>query len=301
MLLSMKELLTVAQKNHFAVPAFNAGTGQLLTAMMESAEEKQAPVILEIHPDELRFLRDSFISSAIYEANHTKVPMAIHLDHGGTYEQCIHAIQLGFTSVMIDGSLLPFEENIALTRKVVEAAHAVGVTVEGELGTIGQTGDSIEGGATKVTYTNPQDAKKFVEATGVDCLAVAIGTAHGIYPKGFKPQLKLDLLNEIRAVVDVPLVLHGGSSNPDKEIAESVRRGICKINISSDIKYSFMKGVEKYLHDHGFEREPNVIYPSCIRMARDTIEEKMALFNDMDKVKCFDVAAIAKQNLRMVS
>ncbi|MBR1695771.1 MAG: class II fructose-bisphosphate aldolase, partial [Selenomonas sp.] len=148
MLLSMKELLTVAQKNHFAVPAFNAGTGQLLTAMMESAEEKQAPVILEIHPDELRFLRDSFISSAIYEANHTKVPMAIHLDHGGTYEQCIHAIQLGFTSVMIDGSLLPFEENIALTRKVVEAAHAVGVTVEGELGTIGQTGDSIEGGAT---------------------------------------------------------------------------------------------------------------------------------------------------------
>lgn len=287
MLVTMKELLEVAQKNHFAVPAFNAGTGQLLSGMMESAEEKKAPVIMAIHPDELKFLRDSFVSSVIYEANHTKVPVAIHLDHGGTYEQCLHAIQLGFTSVMIDGSLLSFEENIALTKKVVAAAHPLGVTVEGELGTIGQTGDSIEGGVTKITYTNPADAKRFVEETGVDALAIAIGTAHGIYPEGFVPKLKLDLLTEIRNTVSTPLVLHGGSSNKDEEIAESVKRGICKINISSDIKFSFMKGVEKYLQEKGFEREPNVIYPSCIRMARDTMEEKMALFNDVDKVKCF--------------
>lgn len=287
MLVTMKELLEVAQENHFAVPAFNAGTGQLLSGMMESAEEKKAPVIMAIHPDELSFLRDSFVSSVLYEANHTKVPMALHLDHGGTYEQCLHAIQLGFTSVMIDGSLLPFEENIALTKKVVAVAHPLGVTVEGELGTIGQTGDSIEGGVTKVTYTDPSDAKRFVEETGVDALAVAIGTAHGIYPKGFVPKLKLDLLTEIRNTVDTPLVLHGGSSNKDEEIAEAVKRGICKINISSDIKFSFMKGVEKYLKEIGFEREPNVIYPSCIRMARVTMEHKMALFNDMDKVKCF--------------
>lgn len=110
MLITMKEMLDVAQKNKFAVPAFNAGTGQLLTAMMESAEEKQAPVIMAIHPDELSFLRDSFISSVIYEANHSKVPMVLHLDHGATYEQCIHAIQLGFTSVMIDGSHLPLKK-----------------------------------------------------------------------------------------------------------------------------------------------------------------------------------------------
>jgi fructose-bisphosphate aldolase class II len=287
MLITMKEMLEVAQKNKFAVPAFNAGTGQLLTAMMESAEKKQAPVIMAIHPDELSFLRDSFISSVIYEANHTKVPMVIHLDHGASYEQCIHAIQLGFTSVMIDGSQLPFEENIALTKKVISAAHAVGVSVEGELGTIGQTGDSIEGGTTKIIYTNPADVKKFVGETGVDALAIAIGTAHGIYPKGFVPKLKLDLLSDIRAIVDIPLVLHGGSSNSDDEIAESVKRGISKINISSDIKFSFMKGVEKYLKETGFEREPNVIYPSGIRMCRDTIEHKMALFNDLDKVKCF--------------
>lgn len=290
MLITMKEMLETAQENGFAVPAFNAGTGQLLTAMMESAEEKQAPVIMAIHPDELSFLRDSFVESVIYEANHSKVPVVLHLDHGATYEQILHAIQLGFTSVMIDGSHLPFEENIALTKKVVDAAHAVGVSVEGELGTIGNTGDSIEGGTTEIIYTDPAAAKEYVERTGVDSLAVAIGTAHGIYPKGFKPELKLDLLKEIRKIVEVPLVLHGGSSNPDAEIAESVKLGISKINISSDIKISFMEAVKTYLDEKGMEREPNVIYPSCIRAARDTIEEKMALFNDIDKVKHFTLS-----------
>ena len=287
MLITMNEMLKVAQEHRFAVPAFNAGSGQLLTAMMESAEEKKAPVIMAIHPDELTFLRDSFAASVIYEANHSKVPMVLHLDHGASYEQCIHAIQLGFTSVMIDGSQLPFAENIALTQKVVEAAHAVGVSVEGELGTIGQTGNSIENGTTEIIYTDPADAKTFVEKTGVDSLAVAIGTAHGIYPKGFVPKLKLELIPEIRKGVDIPLVLHGGSSNPDAEIAEAVRLGITKINISSDIKYSFMKGIQKYLEDVGFEREPNVIYPSCIRICRDTVEEKMRLFNTLDTMQYF--------------
>jgi len=283
----MKDMLEVAQKHQFAVPAFNAGTGQLLTAMMESAEEKQAPVIMAIHPDELRFLRDSFVASVIDEANHSKVPLVLHLDHGASVADCIHAIQLGFTSVMIDGSHLPFEENIALTKQVVELSHACGVSVEGELGTIGQTGNSIEKGSTEIIYTNPEDAQEFVEKTGVDSLAVAIGTAHGIYPKGFVPKLRLDLITEIRNKVQIPLVLHGGSSNSDKEIAESVKLGIAKINISSDIKFSFMTALQQYLNEKGFEREPNVIYPSCIRACRDTIEDKMALFNALDKVKYY--------------
>ncbi|SEP05730.1 ketose-bisphosphate aldolase [Propionispora vibrioides] len=287
MLMNMKDMLEVAQKHQFAVPAFNAGTGQLLTAMMESAEEKQAPVIMAIHPDELRFLRDSFVASVIDEANHSKVPLVLHLDHGASVADCIHAIQLGFTSVMIDGSHLPFEENIALTKQVVELSHACGVSVEGELGTIGQTGNSIEKGSTEIIYTNPEDAQEFVEKTGVDSLAVAIGTAHGIYPKGFVPKLRLDLITEIRNKVQIPLVLHGGSSNSDKEIAESVKLGIAKINISSDIKFSFMTALQQYLNEKGFEREPNVIYPSCIRACRDTIEDKMALFNALDKVKYY--------------
>lgn len=287
MLITMKEMLKVAQEHYFAVPAFNAGTGQLLTAVMESAEEKQAPIIMAIHPDELSFLRDSFVSSVMYEANNTKIPMVLHLDHGSTFEHCVHAIKLGFTSIMIDGSHLSFRDNIKLTRKVVELAHSVGVSVEGELGTIGNTGDSFEYGTSEIIYTNPKDVKMFIEETGVDSLAIAIGTAHGIYPKGFVPKLKLELLSSIRDITDTPLVLHGGSSNKDEEIAEAVRRGITKINISSDIKYSFMKGVESYLKNNGFEREPNIIYPSCIKMCKETIEEKMHLFNAIDKVKYF--------------
>ena len=288
MLVSSKELLLTAKQKHFAIPSANFVDEISAKAHIEVAEEMNLPLILSFAQVHSKYQSlEEAANIGKYYANKAKVPVVLHLDHGEDFDFIKRAIDLGFTSVMIDGSHLPFEENIALTKKVVDIAHSVGVSVEGELGTIGTTGDSIEGGTTEIIYTKPEDAKVFVEKTGVDSLAIAIGTAHGIYPKGFVPKLKLDLLTEIRNTVDVPLVLHGGSSNADDEIAESVKRGICKINISSDIKYSFMKGVEKYLNEKGFEREPNVIYPSCIRMCRDTIEEKMALFNDIDKVKCF--------------
>lgn len=292
MLIDMKEMLNVAKEHKFAVPAFNAGSGQLLAAVMESCEEKQAPFIMAIHPDELAFLRDSFVAQVLYECNHTKLPIVLHLDHGASYEQVIHAIQLGFTSVMIDSSKLPFEENIAVTKKVVEAAHAVGVSVEAELGTIGDTGNSIEGGVTKVIYTDPKMAKEFVERTDVDSLAVAIGTAHGIYPKDLKPELRLDILQEITKVVDKPLVLHGGSSNPDKEIAESVKLGICKINISSDIKVAFAEKMKEIAdkNDISDVREPDVMFPECIKECRKVVDHKIDLFDDADKVKYFKIS-----------
>ncbi|EIW19335.1 MULTISPECIES: ketose-bisphosphate aldolase [Pelosinus] len=287
MLMNMKELLEVAQKNQFAVPAFNIGSGQILAAVVQSAEKMQCPVILAIHPDELSFLGDSFIESCIAEANATKVPMVIHLDHGGSFEQVMRAIQCGFTSVMIDGSHLSYEDNIAITKKVVGAAQPIHVSVEAELGTIGTTGTSAEGGASKIIYTDPKLAKDFVAKTGVDTLAVAIGTAHGIYPKGMKPKLRLDLLKEIRNVVAVPLVLHGGSSNADEEIAESVKIGISKINISSDVKAAYYKKVREVLKDNDGWYEPNAIYPPCIAAAREVIEFKMNLFNAVDKVKLY--------------
>jgi fructose-bisphosphate aldolase class II len=287
MLMNMKELLKVAQKSQFAAPAFNIGSGQILTAVVESAEKMQCPVILAIHPDELSFLGDSFIESCIAEANATKVPMVIHLDHGGSFEQVMRAIQCGFTSVMIDGSHLSYEDNIAITKKVVGAAHPIHVSVEAELGTIGTTGTSAEGGANEIIYTDSKLAKDFVAKTGIDTLAVAIGTAHGIYPKGMKPKLKLDLLKEIRDVVMVPLVLHGGSSNADEEIAESVKIGISKINISSDVKAAYYKKVREVLNDNEGWYEPNAIYPPCIAAAREVIEFKMNLFNAVDKVKLY--------------
>lgn len=288
MLISGKKILSVANQHGFAVPAFNAGSGQLLEAVMQACEELQSPVMIAIHPDELSFLTDSFVDQVKYYANHTKLPVCIHLDHGASYEQVIHAIQLGFTSVMIDASHLPYEENVAITQKVVAAAHPVGVSVEAELGTIGDTGNSIEGGVTEVIYTDPDVAQDFVERTGTDSLAVAIGTAHGIYPKNIKPHLRHDILEEITKKVSIPLVLHGGSSNPDEEIAKAVKMGINKINISSDIKIVFANRLREQLNSGDSEmREPNVLFSPCMLETKKVAEDKIRLFNSANKAQLY--------------
>lgn len=288
MLISGKEILSVANQHGFAVPAFNAGSGQLLEAVMQACEELQSPVMIAIHPDELSFLTDSFVDQVKYYANHTKLPVCIHLDHGASYEQVIHAIQLGFTSVMIDASHLPYEENVAITQKVVAAAHPVGVSVEAELGTIGDTGNSIEGGVTEVIYTDPDVAQDFVDRTGTDSLAVAIGTAHGIYPKNIKPHLRHDILEEITKKVSIPLVLHGGSSNPDEEIVKAVKMGINKINISSDIKIVFANRLREQLNSGDSEmREPNVLFPPCMLETKKVAEDKIRLFNSANKAQLY--------------
>ncbi len=285
MLMNMKDLLKVANERYFAVPAFNIGTGQILKAVIETCEEKNAPVIFAIHPDELEFQGDFFIESCKAAANSTRLPVCIHLDHGSKMSQIMRAIRTGFTSVMIDASHEPFEKNIEITRKVVELAHPLGISVEGELGTIGTIGNDTEGGADDITYTVPEDAATFVEATGVDSLAIAIGTAHGLYPKGFIPELKLDLLKEIKKRVDVPLVLHGGSANPDAEIAESVKLGINKINISSDIKDPFYQQLRKTLAADLHVREPFILYQDSIRVMKEIISQKIDLFNDAGQAK----------------
>jgi fructose-bisphosphate aldolase class II len=173
--------------------------------------------------------------------------------------------------------MLPFEENVAVTRRVVEAAHAVGLSVEGELGTIGKTDDEAEDGTATIIYTEPDDAVRFVEETGVDSLAVAIGTCHGIYPAWMKPELKLDLLQQIKAKVAIPLVLHGGSNNPDDEIGEAVKLGVNKINISSDIKVAYHLKMREVLLDLGL-REPNSIQPQCIEAMKVVAAQKIDLF-----------------------
>ncbi|WP_210617495.1 ketose-bisphosphate aldolase [Mammaliicoccus lentus] len=288
MLISGKEILKVANENKFAVPAFNAGSGQLLDAVMQACEETKSPVMIAIHPDELKFLTDSFVAQVKYFANNSNVPVCIHLDHGASYEQVIHAIQLGFTSVMIDASHLSFEENIEVTKKVVSIAHPVGVSVEAELGTIGDTGNTVEGGVSEVIYTDPSTAQEFLERTGVDSLAIAIGTAHGIYPKNMKPELKLDILKKTSDLTDIPLVLHGGSSNPDNEIQEAVKLGINKINISSDIKIAFTNELREVLEGEDSEaREPNVLFPSCIEETKKIAVEKINLFNSVDKANLY--------------
>lgn len=286
MLMNMKDILTVAQKHHFAVPAFNIGSDQLLKAVMSKVKELKSPVILEMSPDEFNFVGNAQIQAMIYEAAQTDVPVCIHLDHGDKYETVVRAIQAGMTSVMIDASKLPYEENVAITKKVVETAHIAGVSVESELGTIGTTGNSIEGGTEGIIYTVPEEAKQFIEDTGIDTFA-AIGTAHGIYPKDMKPKLRIDILNDITKEVSVPLVLHGGSSNKDEEIAAAVENGICKINISSDIKVAFYTKCREVLNANPGYREPLEIYPECMEACGKVVEEKVRLFNSNDKVKYY--------------
>lgn len=286
MLINMKNLLAVAHSNHFAVPAFNISSNMLLGGIIEVSEETNSPVILAIHPDELAFVRPSFVKAAIDEAIKATVPVCIHLDHGSSIKQIMEAIQYGFTSVMIDASTLPLEENIAITKKVVELAHAVDVSVEGELGTIGTTGPEAEAGTEEIIYVNPDDVETYVSATDVDTLAVAIGTAHGLYPKHMKPELHIDLLQEITAKVDIPLVLHGGSANPDEEIARAVKLGICKINISSDIKDAFYQKCREVLKNPVL-REPLQIYPACIEAMQEVARHKIELFGATGKASLY--------------
>jgi len=286
MLMNNKDLLAVANANNFAVPAFNVSDYAMLNGIFEISEEKDAPLIIAIHPDELSHIGVDVLPAIISRAHRSTVPVSIHLDHGASYEQVLVAIQSGFTSVMIDGSMLSFDENVAITKRIVDTAHAVGLSVEGELGTIGKTDDEAEDGAATIIYTDPEDAVKFVEATGVDSLAIAIGTCHGIYPKTMKPELKLDLLKEIKARVSIPLVLHGGSNNPDDEIGTSVTLGVNKINISSDIKVAYHDKMREVLADLGL-REPNSIQPPCIAAMKVTAAQKIDLFGAAGKASLY--------------
>jgi fructose-bisphosphate aldolase class II len=278
-----KSILDVANAHSFAIPAFNISDWAMFTGIMDISEEKSAPVIIAIHPDEVSHITTDLIPAMHARAHRSSVPVAIHWDHGGSYEQMITAIHSGFTSVMIDASLEPFEQNVAITRKVVEAAHAAGIQVEGELGTIGANDSYGESGAAEIIYTNVEDAVRFVEQTGVDSLAIAIGTSHGLYPADKNPELRHDLLQEIKAAVGIPLVLHGGSSNPDAELARAVSLGINKINISSDIKVAYHDRMREVLGTDRRLREPNAIQPEPIAAMKVTAAEKIDLFGAAGK------------------
>ncbi|MBF2346720.1 ketose-bisphosphate aldolase [Listeria seeligeri] len=284
MLVNMKQLLEVAKENKFAVGAFNVADSNFLRVVVEEAEKNNAPAIIAVHPTELDFTKDDFFEYVLARIKNSPVPFVLHLDHGDNMGDVMRAVRCGFSSVMIDGSLLPFEENIRVTKEVVDVCHKLGVSVEGELGTIGKTGNSIEGGVSEIIYTKPEEAEEYISRTGVDTLAVAIGTAHGIYPKDKEPKLRLDILQEIKDSVTIPLVLHGGSANPDAEIAAAVEIGIQKVNISSDYKYAFYKKCREILSTTELW-DANAIYPECIDAAKAVVKYKMELFHSVNQVE----------------
>ncbi|GAA2642340.1 ketose-bisphosphate aldolase [Paractinoplanes durhamensis] len=288
MLTTGKAILDVANEHSFAVPAFNISDWAMFKGIVEISEETNAPLMVAIHPDEVKHIGPEMIKGIIERAHRSSIPIAIHWDHGATYAQMLEAFQYGFTSVMLDASTKPFDENVAISKRVVDSAHVLGISVEAELGTIGANDSYAESeGTATIIYTDPDDAVTFVEQTGVDSLAVAIGTYHGFFPKNLKPELKLDLLKEIKSRVQIPLVLHGGSNNPDDEIREAARIGINKINISTDIKVAYHNKMREVLGTDEKVREPNAIQPACIEAMKIVAAQKIELFGADGKGSLF--------------
>lgn len=288
MLLNMEELLDVAYKNNFAVGSFNVANSEFVEAVIAAAEKKNSPAIIQIHPNEIGLVGNNFIAYVRQAAALAKIPIVIHLDHGSSIQDVLRAIQNGYTSVMIDASAESLEQNINLTKKVVDIAHSVGVSVEAELGTIGSNEVTEETSEVdKILYTDANDAKEFVENTGVDTLAVAIGTRHGHYAHVKQPELRIDLLEKINEKVDVPLVLHGGSDNKDEEIRKTYEHGVSKINLSTDMKTAFFKKLRENLNNNPEAYEPDQLMFSARKEAQRIIENKMDLFNSTNKANLY--------------
>lgn len=252
-LVTTKKMLIDAQKGKYAVGAFNVENLEMLQAVVAAAEELESPLILQTTPSTIKYgSLGYYYAMAKVAAEEASVPVAIHLDHGSSYELAMRALRVGYTSIMIDGSHSMFNDNIHLSRSVVNACMPSDVPVEAELGKVGGKEDDLDGGSGG--YTDPLEAKEFVEKTKISSLAVAIGTAHGIYSG--VPKLDLELLSEIRKVVQIPLVLHGASGLSDDSIQESILRGICKVNFATELRIAFSQGVKKILGD-----DPDIFDP----------------------------------------
>lgn len=279
-LVTTKELLLDAQKRGYAVGAFNVENMEMVQAVMAAAEEMNSPVIMQTTPSTLKYADvDFFYANVAAAAKKTHVPVVMHLDHGSSFELAMQAYRAGYTSIMIDGSHSVFEENIAITKAVVDACHPGGVPVEAELGKVGGKEDDLDGGAGG--YTVPSEAAEFVEATGVDSLAVAIGTAHGVY-KGI-PKLDVDRLSEIRQVVSIPLVLHGTSGVPDDAVRECIRRGICKVNYATDLRIAFTNGVKAFLGENPEAFDPKKYNAVGREKVKEYVMSKMIVCGSKDK------------------
>ena len=246
MLVSSREIMLDAQRNKYAVGAFNVENMDMVLAVMSAAEETKSPVIMQTTPGTLKYAgAEMYFANIRAAAERSNIPVACHLDHGNSFTLAVQAFHAGYTSIMIDGSKLPFEANIALTKSVVDLCHAANIPVEAELGRVGGKEDDLDNTRTVNPYTDPKEAAEFVERTGCDFLAVGIGTAHGVY-KG-TPQINFDVLSEIRKVVDIPLVLHGTSGVPDDQVIKCVSMGMCKVNYATDLRIAFTHGIKEYL------------------------------------------------------
>jgi len=245
-LVTSEKMLKDAQAGGYAVGAFNVENMEMVKAVIAAAEELKAPVMLQTTPSTIKYGKlDTYAAIVKAEAERASVPVCLHLDHGSSYELAVQAVKAGYTSVMIDGSKLDFEGNIEISKRVADVGRAINIPVEAELGKVGGKEDDLV--AVADTNTDPQQAKEFVERTGVTSLAVAIGTAHGFYVG--TPVLDKERLSEIRKVVEIPLVLHGASGLTDEDVRDCVKRGICKVNFATELRAAYTKAVRQLLDE----------------------------------------------------
>lgn len=282
-LTSMTGLLKAAQAGAYAVPAFNIHNMETLTVVVETANELKSPVILAATPSTVKYMGEHMLlAMASVAADGVSVPVALHLDHANDPETVIALMAQGYPSAMIDGSHLPFEENVAITASVVAAAKAsydpmstFQISVEAELGRLGGIEDALEVSLADTFLTDPLAAKDFVQRTGIDCLAVAIGTAHGLYTKA--PHIDLDRLSAIRNSVEVPLVLHGASGLSAEVVKACIARGIAKVNIATELKIAFKKGLVEHLIDNPGEEDPRRYFTDARAHMAEVIKQKIKM------------------------
>jgi len=279
MLTSPYKLLSDAEKGNYAVAAFNFYNLDTLYAVLDAAEEENAPLIVQLYSADFDILRGSPIAAAALEAiKKSSVPVALHLDHANEFKHVVQAMACGFNSVMIDASALPLEENISLTKKVVEIAHTLGVFTEAELGRIFRIGTS-DAEKNNDQKADPEEALKLVQETGVDSLAPAVGTAHGIYKA--EPKIDFDRIKEISEKVNIPLVLHGGSGIPDEMIRKAISNGIRKINFGTELKYAWSDAMKEGLNKG--QKEIRVLCVAAREAVKEIAKAKIRLFGSNNK------------------
>lgn len=284
-LVSMKDMLRHALEGRYAVGQFNLNNLEFTQAILQAAQEEKAPVILGVSEAYIPYMGGlkviaGMVKALIEEAGIT-VPVALHLDHGSSYELCIRAIHEGFTSVMIDASHHSLEENIAVTQRVTEAAHVLGVSVEAELGRITGREDDLIVEEAEASYAIPEECVRLVKETGIDCLAPALGSVHGPY-RG-QPKLGFDRMKRIRDLTAVPLVLHGGSGLPDEEILQAISCGTAKINVNTDNQTAFTAVIRYHLKTHSAAYDPRQYLKPARQAVIDTVKAKMRLFGSSGK------------------
>lgn len=271
MLVTLQQIINMAEEGNYCIPAFNVYNTESIMGIIEAAEERKAPVILQLYPRLVNQEVGFYIAPAVVAAaQRACVPVCLHLDHAAGKEEVYKSLRWGFTGIMQDGSALPYEENVALTRSAVEMCNTIGVGVEGELGHVGSVNDD-----TMDDFTDPNEAARFVKETGVCCLAVLVGNAHGHYKK--PPKLDIERIRQIREAAGVPLVLHGGSGIPDEQVKEAIRAGIRKMNIGTDVCCAFAEGTKRTIEDPNRHLAIDVFMKVAIQAVRELALSKIDL------------------------